>query len=363
MRTPLESLLRRIRASGPLPFEEFHAFALYDPEYGFFASGPLRSAEAGDFLTSPEVSPVFGASLAVFVRNERGRLGDPEDFVVIDAGAGSGSLLRSLLEAEPATAWATELSPAARKALASVIPAARIVGSVSDLPQHLTGVVIANELLDNMPVALAVRVGGGWEERWVAASSGRLELVAAPARDAVMEWCEYYAGAVAEGGLVEVQKAACDWLGVVLARLHAGALVIIDYGDTAEGLASRRPQGTLRTYRSHHVGPDPLQEPGATDITVDVNFTALVTIARRAGYAVDLVRQEEFLTGLGLRDRLRELRYRELELAGSGDELRRLEVRSERIGAETLLHPRGLGDFRVMVARKEPDAAAETSER
>ena len=363
MSAPHESLLRRIRESGPLPFEQFHAFALYDPEHGFFTAGPLRSAEAGDFLTSPEVSPVFGASLAGFVRAERRRRGDPDDFVVVDAGAGSGSLLRSLLEAEPVTAWATEVSPAARKSLASVIPEARIVGSISDLPQHLTGVVIANELLDNLPVALAVRSGDGWEERWVAATSGRLELVAAPAREVVMEWCEEFAGPVAEGGLVEVQLAACDWLGAVVDRLSAGAVVAIDYGDTAGRLASRRPQGTLRTYRSHHLGPDPLEYPGETDITVDVNFTALLTIARRAGCGVDLVSQEEFLTGLGLRDRLRELRYRELELAGSGEELRRLQVRSERIGAETLLHPRGLGDFRVMVARKEPDAATATSER
>jgi SAM-dependent MidA family methyltransferase len=345
-------LLERIRSEGPIPFEEFHAAALYDREFGFFAAGRLRSAEEGDFLTSPEVSRLFGETLSQFIRAERARLGEPEGFVVVDAGGGSGSLLSPLLAAEPVEAWAVEVSPAAREMLAKVLPPDRVVSSIERLPTPLTGVVIANELIDNLPVAVAARVGGHWRERWVGAEDDDLVLVDANPRPQVVDWCGRFAGPVPEGGLVEVQLAAGEWVGSLLSRLEAGSLLIIDYGDTASGLAPRRSTGTLRTYRAHHLGPDPLDEPGATDVTVDVNFTALVARAREARASTQLLRQEDFLTELGLRDRLRDLRYRELELARTGDEMERLRVRSLRIEAEALLHARGLGDFRVLVAQK-----------
>ncbi len=353
----LASRLReRIAASGPLPFEDFMEACLYDPAGGFFAAGPLRSVKAGDFLTSPEVSERFGATLARFVAAERERIGEP--VAVVDVGAGSGSLLRSLLDAlDPRPpAWAVEASPAARAALAHVVGAARVLGSLGELPGPVAGVIVANELLDNLPVALAVNTGEGWEERWVGADGDRLELVARPARQAVREWCDAYGGEVPKGGMVEVQLAATRWVGTALSALRAGALVVIDYGGTAEELEPRRTRGTLRTYRAHHLGPDPLLEPGATDITVDVNFTALVAAAEEAGAAVELHRQDDFLAALGLRAELRELRERELALARGGDPVERLRVRSERHDAATLLHPRGLGDFRVMVARVGPTA-------
>jgi len=156
---------------------------------------------------------------------------------------------------------------------------------------------------------------------------------------------------VPEGGMVEVQLAATAWVGDALGRIDRGALLLIDYGGTAEELEPRRTQGTLRTYRSHHLGPDPLLDPGATDVTVDVNFTAAVAIAEQQGAHVELHRQDDFLETLGLRDIVSERRHRERDLARSGDAMQRLIVRSEATDAETLLHPRGLGDFRVMVAR------------
>ncbi len=137
-----------------------------------------------------------------------------------------------------------------------------------------------------------------------------------------------------------------------LHRLEAGSVLLFDYGDTAENLIPRRQDGTLRTYRAHHLGPHPLDEPGQTDITADVNFTALVAVAEEAGAEVDLHRQDDFLTELGLGDRLSGLRHAELEAARSGDEMERLRLRTLKTEAETLLHPRGLGDFRVLVARK-----------
>jgi SAM-dependent MidA family methyltransferase len=213
-------------------------------------------------------------------------------------------------------------------------------------------VVICNELVDNQPMALAVRHEGGWRERWVDEEVGSLVLVDAPARPEVSKWLDDFAGPVEEGGWVEVQLAAGKWLENALGAISSGSIVIIDYGDTADGLLPRRRDGTLRTYRSHHLGPHPLDEPGATDITADVNFTALEGVAERAGAEVELSRQDDFLVDLGLRRRLSELRRLQLQLAQSGDEEGRLLARSQIVEAETLLHPRGLGDFRVLVARK-----------
>ncbi len=245
---------------------------------------------------------------------------------------------------------AVEASPAARQALGGLLESDHVHETIDDLPERFEGVIIANELLDNFPVALAVRSGVGWVERWVGATDTAFELVTATARPDVVTWCDAYAGEVPDGGMVEVELAATDWVSAILDRLQRGALVVIDYGGTAEELEPRRTQGTLRTYQRHHLGPDPLLAPGATDVTVDVNFTALIAAAEAAGASVGLRRQDDFLAELGLREVVKGLRHRELELARGDDAMARLKVRSEATDAATLLHPRGLGDFRAMVA-------------
>ncbi|HEX9642716.1 MAG TPA: SAM-dependent methyltransferase [Acidimicrobiia bacterium] len=358
------SLAHRLRqhivTSGPLPFEQFMAACLYDAEGGFFTAGPLRSEEAGDFLTSPEVSRWFGRIIARHVAAERERLGWPEGFAVAEVGAGSGSLLEGLRAAlgdDAPDLWAADVSPAARERLAAIVGSDRVVAGLEELPDEIVGVVIANELIDNLPASLAVRTSSGWEERWVGqGEAGDLALVAAPARPEVAAWADAYAPGTPNGGLVEVQLAAARWLTAALERLAAGTLLVVDYGGTAEELAPRRTRGTLRTYRAHHLGPDPLLAPGATDVTVDVNFTAMAAVAEAAvagaaaGAGVELLRQDDYLARWGLRDVVAELRRRELELAKGDQAMARLAVRAERTDAETLLHPRGLGDFRVLVA-------------
>ena len=331
-----ERIVAEIEARGPMPFERFMDLALYH-QGGFFASDQLRSQKAGDFLTSPEVSPLFGETLAVYVEQERDRIGEP--FQLIEVGAGSGSLLGPLLDVFPVDVIAIEASPAARKALSRVVPICE------RLPDRLRGVVIANELVDNFPMALAQRIDGSWRERWVALDGDGLAFVDAEPRLEVLSWLDSYGGDVADSGWVEVQLAAREWLTELVTRLEAGSVLVIDYGDIAENLLSRRKDGTLRTYRAHHLGPHPLDEPGETDITADVNFSALLDVVPGSR----LIRQDDFLTGLGLRDRLREIRHQELEAARHGDDEARLGFRSLKTEAETLLHPRGLGDFRVLI--------------
>jgi SAM-dependent MidA family methyltransferase len=345
------SLDQRIRneivTGGPMPFERFMDLALYDPDGGFFTSGKLRSERSGDFLTSPEVSALFGETLARYVNEERKRIGEP--FEVVEVAAGSGSLIGRLLLHFEVPALAVEASPAAREALGQVLPTDRII---AELPDRVRGVIIGNELIDNLPMAIAQKVDGAWRERWVGVDDERLAMIDAPPRPEVLAWLDDFAGEVPDGGWVEAQLTAVAWVEDVLRRLEAGSLLLFDYGDTAENLIPRRRDGTLRTYRAHHLGPHPLDEPGQTDITADVNFTALVAAAEAAGAQVELHRQDDFLVGLGLGDRLSELRHAELAAARSGDEMERLRLRTLKTEAETLLHPRGLGDFRVLIARR-----------
>lgn len=336
--TVKQRIIDEISGSRPLPFERFMEIALYDPE-GFFGGETLRSQKSGDFLTSPEVSRLFGETLARYVERVRDEIGEP--FQLVEVAAGSGSLLRPLLDSIEVDALAVETSPAARRALQGLADLS------PELPETVRGVVIANELLDNLPMALAQRVDGAWRERWVGVEGDGLAFVDADPRDEVLAWLDAYAGPVEDGGWVEVQLEARRWVADVLGRLKAGALLLIDYGDTAENLLPRRQDGTLRTYRAHHLGPHPLDEPGETDITADVNFTALFDLHSNA----NLTRQDDFLADLGLRDRLSELRRAELEAARAGNEMQRLRLRTLKTEAETLLHPRGLGDFRVFEIR------------
>jgi len=342
-------LVEVISRTGPIPFEEFQERALYGSG-GFFVGDALRSVKAGDFLTSPEVSPLFGETLGAFVSAEADRLGAVPR--VVEVGAGSGSLLKALLEVVPAEAWAVEISMAAQIASSYVVGEDRVVPSLDDVPFDGPTVVIANELLDNFPVALAVRTEAGWEERWIGVDGEDLCLVAAPLRDEVADWVNRFGGDVPMGGMVEAHVLGDAWFRDLLGRIETGAVCIIDYGDTAEALAPRRSFGTLRTYRSHHLGPDPLAFPGETDMTADVNFSSLLALCSELGWESTLERQEDFLTRFGLRARLSELRQEELALARDGDPMQRLIVRSRKNEAETLLHSRGLGDFRVLIARR-----------
>jgi SAM-dependent MidA family methyltransferase len=328
-------IITEISKDGPLPFERFMELALYDPA-GFFGGDRLRSDRSGDFLTSPEVSRMFGETLGRYVSAVRDRIGEP--FTLVEVGAGSGSLLGPLLDTVEIDAIAVEASPAARAMLAPIVPV------TNEIPERIRGVVLANELVDNLPMAIAQMVDGQWRERWVGVEGHQLVFVDAVPRPEVQDWLDSYAGPVAEGGWVEVQMAARSWLSDVLDRLDEGVALVIDYGDTAENLESRRSDGTLRTYRAHHLGPHPLDQPGATDITADVNFSALLDLAPNA----QLHRQDDFLVSLGLRARLSELRRAELEAARAGDWVERLRLRTLKTEAETLLHPRGLGDFRVL---------------
>ena len=354
-----QRLASRIAARGPIPVSEYVEACLYDPDGGFYMRGGRAGGRSGHFLTAPEVGPLFGAVLARALDEWWAQLDEPAPFTVIDWGAGPGTLARSVMAAEPrclsegALEWiALERSPAQR-ALHPDHPAVRSAARLSDvLPQPApVGVVVANELLDNLPFDIVRRTAGGWEELRVAVggASGRrrFSLVGEPAPAALVEGLPE----VAVGARIPVQRAARDWVAGAHQALGAGWIVALDYGADTRTLADQTDPsddpgaglGWLRTHRHHQGGSSWLAEPGSCDIAADVALDQV-----QADHRADVCSQAEFLRDHGIEDLVTEGRATWDDRAAVGD-LEAMTARSRTSEAETLLDPAGMGGFQVFV--------------
>ena len=338
---------------------EYVEACLYDPGGGFYMRRAGRAGgRPGHFLTAPEVGPLFGAVLARALDTWWAELGEPDPFTVVDWGAGPGTLARSVLAAEPGcmTAGAlrlvlAELSPAQR-ALHPEHPLVTSVAQVLEvLPQGApAGVMVANELLDNLPFDVVRRTAGGWEELRVTvddAASDRFSLVAVPASPELVGGLPE----VAVGARVPVQRAVRRWVAEAHRVVGTGRIVAFDYGAETPELAGRASLsddpaaglGWLRTHRDHDGGAWWLADPGSCDITADVALDQV-----QADHRADVCAQADFLRTHGVGELVAEGRASWSERASVGD-LAALRARSRTREAEALLDPAGMGAFNVLV--------------
>ncbi len=310
--------------------------ALYGPDGFYTARG--RAGRRGDFITSPEVGPLFGAVVARFLDAEWERLGRPDPFVVVDAGAGPGTLARTVAVAAPACRDAMRYVGLERSAQQRESHPAEIE-STDHLPDELfDGVIIANELLDNLPFRLAV-FDSGWREAFVAQlPDGRIvEQLSSPFEPAP----SVLPADAALGARAPLQDQAAAWVAQARSLLRSGALVVIDYCTPSTATLAERPwRDWLRTYREHDRGGHYLADPGAQDITTEVAIDQLPE--------PDAVRsQRQWLQLHGIDELVEEGRRAWEGLSGAPD-LAALTMRSRISEAEALLDPDGLGGFSVL---------------
>lgn len=365
-------LAARIRRRGPVPFSELVEVALYDEVHGFYASGG-HAGRRGDFITSPEVGPLFGAVLAAYLDEVWRDLGEPEVFVVVEAGAGVGTLARTVLEARPACLGAVtyvlvEQSAALRArhgdhldladpvfALPpsrpddderpAVLSGPRFV-SLAELPAlAFRGVVLANELLDNLAFDVLERGADSWDEVRVGLADGEdaLEERRVPAAPEDEGLVAALVPDAPVGARVPVPHGARSWVADALGLVREGRLLVVDYGAGSAELAARGPAGWLRTYRGQQRGGSPLADLGAQDITADVAFDQVT----RQHVPSRTWSQAAFLEHHGIGPLVDEGRRVWAERGGVGD-LAALKARSRVREAEALLDPDGLGAFSVL---------------
>jgi SAM-dependent MidA family methyltransferase len=277
------TLIERIHERGPLTVAAFMDLALYDPEFGYYARAARRSGRAGDFFTSVDVGLLFGDLLEIQIDEMASLLtrGEPAGCDLVEAGAGSGRLSADILRVARARHPAlyerlrlhlVEASPCARSAQLAILgPAADRLASSSDaLPESYEGVLVANELLDAMPVHQVVMRRDGLREVYVIAdgSAGGLRAVEGP--PSTIALAEYLARAGVElepGWRAEISLRAVDWVREASRRLRRGFLILIDYGHEARELYSAsHAGGTLTTFARHRAGgrrhPTLAVEPG-----------------------------------------------------------------------------------------------------
>ncbi len=363
MTTPAELAIRaEIARRGPIPFAAFMGLALGHPAGGYYTGRAVRPTRGGDFLTAPELHPIFGAALARQVAEAWDRLGRPDPFTLVEYGAGAGTLalaiLAGLRDDRAPLAGALRYAPVElnEHRLAELRGRAATTGLPLVDPAALdtdpaAGVVLANEFLDALPVhVVEVREGRPREVHVGIGCDGAFEEVLGELSDpALMEHLAPLEAAgieLVEGQRLEVRPAVVPWAEEVARRLAAGLVLVLDYGAAAAELyGPRRRAGTLMTYRGHAAdgGRDaPFHDVGERDITAHVDTTALAAALQSA--SLDLLgetSQAEMLVGCGLQDLLQRAQAAAATAAAA------LELRSS---VMRLLDPRHLGGFRALLA-------------
>ncbi len=294
------------RDGGWLPFDRFMALALYAPGLGYYANHGrkfgLLPQSGSDFVTAPELSPLFGQALARQVTQAL-RASDTRE--LWEFGAGSGALAHQLLQALGAQVeryTIVELSGSLRERQRERLAACgERVRWVDALPAAMQGVVVGNEVLDAMPVQLLHFDGTRWFERGVVADgaafawSDRPSALAPPV-----------AGPFAPGTVTEIHPQAEAFVATLAERLTRGAAFFIDYGfPAAEYYHPQRHGGTLMCHHAHRADTDPLADVGAKDITAHVDFSGIALAAQDAGFdVIGYTTQAHFLINCGVMELL-----------------------------------------------------------
>lgn len=340
------------RNGGFMSLARFIELALYAPSLGYYVAGTHKFGASGDFVTAPELTPLYGSAVARQIENI---LDASQSDDILEFGAGSGKLAAALLAALT-TRRASRLryrilepSPSLRalqhSALAAFTTAADVEW-VDRLPANFAGVALMNEVLDAVPAHVIARRGDVWFERGVTIND-QLAIAERPLADTSLQTLAT-ARFPPDGDYVsELNPAAEALVATTVSSMARGALLIIDYGfPRREYYHPDRREGTLVGHLRHRVHADPLLWPGLSDLTAHVDFTAIAEAGERAGGRLEgFASQASFLLGCGILDQLAQ--------RGAPDSS---EFLREASAVQTLLSPAEMGDlFKVMLLARNID--------
>jgi SAM-dependent MidA family methyltransferase len=360
----LERIRGEIRATGPMPFVRFMELALYAPDGGYYRVAAARPGREGDFVTAPELHPIFGRTLSTAVEQIWRRLGEPAPLVLREIGAGTGAMAVAILDGlaergspllDAIVYEPVEVDTRRLDAFGARLEAAGH-GNRHRPPTTgpIVGIIVANEVLDALPVHRVRRRGVAIREIAVdVGPDGRLVEVETPPSTPLV--ASYLADAgiqLVDGQTAEFTLGLEAWIGDVAADLARGVLLLIDYGAPAAALYDpvRRRDGTLRAYVRHQVHDDPYRHVGRQDLTAHVDVTAVERAAHAAGLTtIGITTQAEALMGLGVEARLQAIQADPATTFEDYTVVRSALMR--------LLDPAAMGRFQVMAFGRDWPAA------
>jgi SAM-dependent MidA family methyltransferase len=302
-------------AGGWLPFSRYMEAALYAPGLGYYAAGATKFGAAGDFVTAPELTPLFGRTLARAIAPVLVETGGD----VLELGAGSGRLAADVLDelehlGAPPTHYSildvsADLAARQRDTIARERPhLVERVRWLTTLPEHFSGVVLGNEVLDALPAELVHWTEAGPQMRGVVVEDDRFGWQDRPIADPMLR-ARAEALDLAPGYLSEINLAADALIASLAQSLDRGLILMIDYGfGASEYYHPQRHMGTLRTHYRHHALDDPFHLPGLCDLTAHVDFSAVARAGEAAGLTLaGYASQANFLLNSGLAELLMEI--------------------------------------------------------
>lgn len=347
-------LREQIAANGGfLPFRDWMNTALYAPGLGYYVAGAQKFGADGDFVTAPELTPLFGRTLATDVA---AILDASSGRHILELGAGSGKLARDILAGLDAMGAKVdsysilELSADLAQRQRAMLGHDARVQWLSTLADTIDGAVVMNEVLDAIPPDIVSRRNGEWFERGVAVRDAKFVWAELPLEDASLQALAQARFPESGDYYSEINRGAESLVEDIGRRLQSGALLLIDYGFSgSEYFHSQRAEGTVMAHYRHRSSADPFIWPGLADLTTHVDFSAIAAAGERAGLTVDgFTSQASFLVSSGILDLLSEVAAPES-----------LDYLQQTGAVQKLLAPEEMGElFKVlMLARSRLEGA------